>query len=71
MKEWIQVRVSGVAELVEDMDLKKEIVAKHDFMKPVVAARGYDIIAMYRIKKAKAAVWTFPTNFEPKTYVEI
>jgi pyridoxamine 5'-phosphate oxidase len=67
-----QVRIAGKLELVEDMALKQECVAKRTFMKPIIEARGgWDIVAMYRMKKGKACVWTMGTNFDPKTYIDI
>jgi len=67
----IQVRVSGSVELVEDMALKKEIVAKRDFLKPWVDQRGWDMLLVYRMKKGRATTWTMQTNFDPKTYVDL
>ncbi|MCX6000860.1 MAG: pyridoxamine 5'-phosphate oxidase family protein [Chloroflexi bacterium] len=67
----MQVRVSGSVELVPDMDLKKEIVAKRDFLKPWVQERGYEFLAVYRLRKGRATTWTMETNFAPKTYVEL
>ena len=66
----VQVRVSGRAELVEDPSLIEQVIEDRPFMKPIVAARGLDVVALYRIK-GKATVWTFQVNFEPKTYVEL
>lgn len=70
-QDLIQVRVSGVLELVEDLELKKEIVSKRDFMKPWIEKAGYDSLAVYRMKKGKAVVWTMATNFTPKEFVEL
>lgn len=67
----IQVRVSGSIELVEDMALKKEIAAKRDFLKPWVEQWGWDMLVVYRLRNGKATTWTMPTNFDPKTYVEL
>ncbi len=69
----IQVRISGEAELVEDLDLKKEIVAhpSRDFLKPFVAANGYDPLAVYRIKEPVATVWTMAQNLAPKLVVAL
>jgi len=39
-------------------------------MKPTVAEKGYDVVALYRIK-GKATVWTRARNFEPKTYIDL
>ena len=70
-EDLIQVRISGAVELVEDLDLKKEIVQKREFLKPWVEQGGYGPLAVYRIKKGVATVWTMKTNFEPKEFIEI
>lgn len=66
-----QVRVSGVAEIVEDLALKKEIVAARPFMKPWVEANGYGLLVVFRITKCEATVWTMAANFEPTKYQKI
>jgi pyridoxamine 5'-phosphate oxidase len=67
----IQIRVSGVAELVEDLNLKKEIVQKREFLKPWIDKTGYDSFAVYRLKHGIAVAWTGATNFAAKAYVEL
>jgi len=67
----IQVRVSGTVEPVDDLELKKEIIAKRQFLKPLVEKEGYEVIAVYRVKKGMATVWTPATNLAPKTYIEL
>ena len=67
----IQVRISGAVELVENLDLKKEIVQKREFLKPWIEQNGYEPLAVYRIKKGVATVWTMKTNFEPKEFIQI
>jgi pyridoxamine 5'-phosphate oxidase len=67
----LQIRVSGTLELDEDIELKKKILAKRHFLKPIVDKKGYEVLAIYRLKKGLAAVWTFRTNFEPKTYIRL
>jgi uncharacterized pyridoxamine 5'-phosphate oxidase family protein len=66
-----QVRVRGTAELVEDPDLKKEIVQKRPFLKPWVEQDGYEKLAVYQVKNGKAMVWTFKDNLAPKEFVEL
>ncbi len=66
-----QVRVAGVVEIVEDMDLKKEIVAARPFMKPWVEKHGYDLLVVFRVTQCQVAVWTMTTNFEPTRYQKI
>ncbi|MBU1122762.1 MAG: pyridoxamine 5'-phosphate oxidase family protein [Candidatus Omnitrophota bacterium] len=70
LKDNVQIRVSGKVELIEDLELKKEVVANRDFMKPWVEKSGYDPLAIYRLKKGVVFVWTMATNFEPKEYIE-
>jgi uncharacterized pyridoxamine 5'-phosphate oxidase family protein len=67
----VQIRVSGSVELVEDIDLKKEIVQKREFLKPWVERDGYGSLAVCRIKNGKATIWTMMTNFAPKEYIEL
>ena len=71
MRNLIQVRVSGHIELMEDMDLKKEIVAERVFLKPWVEEQGYDGLAVFSLKNGQATVWTMATNFSPKSYIEL
>ncbi|MBI5205554.1 MAG: pyridoxamine 5'-phosphate oxidase family protein [Nitrospirae bacterium] len=67
----IQIRVSGTVELVEDLDLKKEIVQKREFLKPLVEQMGYDFLAVYRMKNGTASVWAMKTNLAPKELVKL
>jgi pyridoxamine 5'-phosphate oxidase len=70
-KDGIQIRVSGTVEPLEDMELKKEILAKRQFLKPLVEKEGYEVMAVYRLKKAVATVWTSAVNLAPKTYIQL
>lgn len=67
----IQIRVGGTVELIEDLELKKEIVQKREFLKPWVDKMGYEFLAVYRIKNGIATVWSMGTNFAPKEFVEL
>jgi pyridoxamine 5'-phosphate oxidase len=68
----LQVRVRGKMELVEDLALQKAVAEKRPFMKPVIESRGgWSIVALWRLKNGQATVWTMPTNFEPKTYIQL
>jgi len=66
-----QVRVAGVVEMVEDMDLKREIVEARPFLKPWIEKHGYDLLVVFRVTQCKAAVWTMAKNFEPTQYQKI
>ncbi|OIO27198.1 MAG: pyridoxamine 5'-phosphate oxidase [Nitrospirae bacterium CG1_02_44_142] len=67
----IQVRVSGTVELVEDIELKKEIVERREFLKPFIEQSGYEPLAVYRMKNGVATIWTMKTNFSPKEFVAL
>ena len=69
-REGVQIRVSGRAEIIDDLEMKKQVVEKRTFMKPTVEEKGWDVVALYRLK-GKATVWTRDRNFEPKEYVEL
>jgi uncharacterized pyridoxamine 5'-phosphate oxidase family protein len=70
-QENIQVRIAGSVEPVEDLEFKKEIVAKREFLKPWVEQMGYEMLSVYRLKNGIATIWTFETNFEPKSHITI
>ena len=69
-KAGIQVRVSGIAEIIDDVDFKQKVVEKRQFMKPTVEKKGIDVVALYRLK-GKATVWSRDINFEPKEYTDL
>jgi pyridoxamine 5'-phosphate oxidase len=70
-EDLIQVRISGAVELVEDLDLKKEIVQNRVFLKPFVDQAGYEPLAVYCIKKGTASIWRMRANLAPKELVEV
>ena len=69
-KQGVQVRVSGAVEVVDDAGLKNEIMAMRPFLKKEVEKGVYGAIAVYRLK-GTAHVWTFATNLDPKTYIQL
>jgi pyridoxamine 5'-phosphate oxidase len=72
VKDGGQIRISGKLELVDDLALKKEIEAKRTFMTAVIKQfGGYDVVAIWVLKKGRAQIWTMKDNFAPKAYVEI
>ena len=67
----LQVRVAGTAKIVDDLELKKEIVAARPFMQPWVAQHGYGLLVVFRVVACAAATWSMAANFEPTTYQNI
>jgi len=70
-EEGRMVRIEGKAEMLDDLKLKKKVVEKFTFLKPLVESQGYEVMVCYRLDKAKATTWTMETNFEPKKYIEL
>jgi pyridoxamine 5'-phosphate oxidase len=67
----IQIRINGTAVLENDLNLKKEIVADRPFLKPMVDQYGYEPLAVFRVQKMAALVWSMATNLAPKEYIEL
>jgi pyridoxamine 5'-phosphate oxidase len=67
----LQIRVEGRAQIVEDPDLKKEIVEERTFLKPFVEKNGYEPMKVFRVTGCRAQVWTMSTNFAPKEYIDL
>jgi pyridoxamine 5'-phosphate oxidase len=71
----IQVRVTGVLEIVEDKALKDEICGhpSRKFLKPWresgQLADFYNQFKVYRLVGGKAVWWTLESNFAPKIEV--
>ena len=70
-EEGRMVRIEGKAEMLDDLKLKKKVVEKFTFLKPLVESQGYEVMVCYRLDKAKATTWTMETNFEPKQYIRL
>ena len=66
-----QVRIEGAVEMLDDLELKMQIVEAFPFLKPWIESEGYDVMVVYRIQNAKAVTWTMETNFDPKEYIQL
>ncbi|MBE0534577.1 MAG: pyridoxamine 5'-phosphate oxidase family protein [Phycisphaerae bacterium] len=71
VKDEIQLRIAATAVETDDVQLKKDIVEKFDFLKPWIDAEGYDILATFRIKDAAVTTWTMAEGDKPKEYVSL
>jgi pyridoxamine 5'-phosphate oxidase len=67
----LQVRVRGEVEIVEDLDLKKEMVAAREFLQALVFENGYEVLKVLRMKNCVATLWTYELNFMPKVFMEL
>ncbi|MFA7403876.1 MAG: pyridoxamine 5'-phosphate oxidase family protein [Pelobacteraceae bacterium] len=72
-QQMVQVRVRGTARLIDDLQLKQEIVNApgREFLKPWVESQGIDILEVFRVEDCQALVWSMATNFAPKELVRI
>jgi pyridoxamine 5'-phosphate oxidase len=70
-EQGLQVRIEGSVIMLDDLDLKKQVVEDFSFLKPVVESQGYDVLICYCLKNGKASTWTMETNFEPKQYINL
>jgi pyridoxamine 5'-phosphate oxidase len=70
-KEMLQVRISGTAELTEDMELKRQVVKDRPFMQKWVDEKGYDSLCIYRLAGGRACIWTMAANFADKQYIQL
>jgi len=66
-----QIRICGIAEFLDDLNLKKEIVSARPFMKPQIDKQGYDMLIVFRVTHCKASIWSMATNFEPTSYIDL
>ena len=68
-EERVQVRVKGKVVPARDAALKKKVLEERpNFQKSVES--GQELV-FYRLKNGLAHIWTFQSNFEPKTFVSL
>lgn len=67
----IQIRISGIVKPETDIKLKEEIISNRPFLKPIVDQYGHDIIAVFRVHKMVATVWSMVKNLEPKEIINL
>ncbi len=70
-EEGRQIRITGSVEEIEDLELKKQIVADMPFLKEWVDKEGYDVLVVYCLRHGKATIWTMESNFRPKEYIQL
>ena len=66
-----QVRVSGKVTELDDLELKKQVVAKFVFLKPWIDHAGYDAMAVFRLAGGKAVSWAMGAGVQPKQEIEL
>lgn len=63
-----QVRVRGRLEMLESDEIKKQVVEKRPFLKPMVAW-GYEMLAVCRLK-GKASYWSMENMAVSPVYID-
>ena len=66
-----QVRIEGTVKMLDDLELKKQVVEDFSFLKPWVESQGYEILICYCLQNGKASTSTMETNFEQKQYAQL
>ncbi|MHC4260212.1 MAG: pyridoxamine 5'-phosphate oxidase family protein, partial [Planctomycetota bacterium] len=67
----LQIRIQGTVEVLEDIELKKQVVEDFPFLKEWVDREGYEVLIVYCLRNAKATPWTMETTFQPKEYIQL
>ncbi len=68
-EERVQVRVRGKVVPVKDAALKKKVLEERPRFQKLV--EGGQELVLYSLKNGLAHIWTFQSNFEPKTFVSL
>lgn len=66
-----QVRIEGTVEVLEDLELKKQIVKDYPFLKEWVDSKGYDVLIVYCLKAGRAISWTMQADLQPKQFIQL
>lgn len=64
-----QVRVSGELTESNDPGLKQEILEARPFMKPWIEAAGYEVMAVFILKKCRATWWSADMPLARKRFI--
>ena len=68
-EERMQVRVRGKVVPVNDATLKKTVLEERPNFQKLVD-EGQELV-LYSLKSGLAHIWTFQSNFEPKTFISL
>lgn len=70
-KTFVQVRIRGEIEELDDPTLVDALIADRPFLGPMLEKIGRTSLLVVRIVKARAFAWTMDSNFAPKEFVEL
>jgi uncharacterized pyridoxamine 5'-phosphate oxidase family protein len=63
------MRVTGKVEFVDDLELKKKLVAARPFLKQLGLTPESPNLILFRVSKGDVHFWSMDTNLEPKKKV--
>ncbi len=71
LPDFVQIRVSGIAVLEQDKKAREKVINDRPSLKSIVDKIGYDAIAVFKVQKLNATIWTMATNLDPKEYIKL
>jgi len=64
------LRIRGRLEPMDDVEVKKAIVQRFDFLRPAVEKMGYECLAVFRLSGGQAGMWSQANAFQPTAFSE-
>ena len=64
------MRISGIAEFIDDRAMKAKAIADRPFLKSFGFTPDHPGLILFRIAKGHALFWTMETNLEPKKPIQ-
>ena len=68
---YVQLRVSGEIQKLEDDNLKKEILDKFSFLKPVADLHGLAAFTVWRLASGMATCWDQEDPYATKEFIDL
>jgi pyridoxamine 5'-phosphate oxidase len=66
----VMMRVAGIVEFVDDVELKGKLIEERQFLKAWGFTAESSDLVVFRIAKGEAYFWTMETNFEFKKVIK-
>ena len=64
------LRITGVVEFIENIDLKKKAIIERPFLKLMGLDFDSPGLIIFKISKGQATFWNMANNLKPKEYIE-
>jgi len=66
----VMMRVTGIVEFLNDVELRKKLIEERQFLKAWGFTPENDDLVIFRISKGEAYFWTMETNFDSKKAIK-